>query len=64
MFDCGGGTPDGQMLLILDNLKVLLSHLTSIFQALITQSAPTTQQGNIELRSDELIVEALGIVAE
>jgi len=45
LFDGGGGTPDEQMLLLLDNQKVQLAHLTTIFQALITQSAPTTQQG-------------------
>ncbi|CAH3037704.1 unnamed protein product [Porites lobata] len=45
LFDGGGGTPDDQMLLMLDNQKVQLAHLTTIFQALITQSVPTTQQG-------------------
>ena len=48
LFDGGGGTPDDQMLLMLDNQKVQLSHLTTIFQALITESAPTTQQGTIQ----------------
>ena len=30
---------------MLDNQKVQLAYLTTIFQALITKSAPTTDQG-------------------
>lgn len=39
------------MLLMLDNQKVQLAHLTTIFQALITQSVPTTQQGTVVMNS-------------
>lgn len=56
LFDGGGGTPDDQMLLMLDNQKVQLSHLTTIFQALITQSAPTTQQGLKDLEEKYNVV--------
>ena len=45
LFDCGGGTPDDQMLLMLENQNTQLSSLTAIFQALLTQSATTTHQG-------------------
>lgn len=55
LFDGGGGTPDDQMLLMLDNQKVQLAHLTTIFQALITQSVPTTQQGTVVMNSFQLL---------
>ena len=45
LFDGQGGTPDDQMLLMLDHHAIQLGHLEIVFQALLTQSAPTTNQG-------------------
>lgn len=61
LFDGGGGTPDEQMLLLLDNQKVQLAHLTTIFQALITQTAPTTQQGIKDLEARYNVVSILSL---
>ncbi|KAJ7394682.1 Protein ELYS [Desmophyllum pertusum] len=61
LFDGGGGTPDEQMLLMLDNQKVQLAHLTTIFQALITQSAPITQQGVKDVEARYNVVSILSL---
>lgn len=61
LFDGGGGTPDEQMLLMLDNQKVQLAHLTTVFQALITKSAPTTYQGLEDLEARYSVVGILAL---
>ncbi|RMX53817.1 hypothetical protein pdam_00000467 [Pocillopora damicornis] len=61
LFDGGGGTPDEQMLLMLDNQKVQLAHLTTVFQALITKSAPTTYQGLKDLEARYSVVGTLAL---
>ncbi|XP_078375377.1 protein ELYS-like isoform X3 [Oculina patagonica] len=61
LFDGGGGTPDEQMLSMLDNQKVQLAHLTTIFQCLITQSAPITQQGVNDLEARYNVVSILSM---
>ena len=45
LFDGEGGTPDGQMLLMLDYQAIQLRQLSVVFEALLIQSAPVTQQG-------------------
>lgn len=61
LFDCGGGTPDDQMLFMLDNQNVQLNNLTAIFQALLTQSATTTHQGLKDLESKYNVVSILSL---
>ncbi|KAK2553031.1 Protein ELYS [Acropora cervicornis] len=61
LFDCGGGTPDDQMLLMLENQNTQLSSLTAIFQALLTQSATTTHQGLKDLEAKYNVVSILSM---
>ncbi|XP_032239652.1 protein ELYS isoform X2 [Nematostella vectensis] len=59
LFDGGGGTPDEQMLGMLEHMAVKLKNLTVIFQALLDQTAPSTQQGIKDLEAKTGVVSIL-----